>query len=332
MVMEDVIHWAAWTALGTALAAGCAEWLHARRTARVVRLAFGPSATPRRWVAAAPFLRVAGHAPAVWALVILLGFDGTVAEHAMNTAPRHHLLVLLDVSPSMEVADAGGDGTLARRDRSTGILKSIFARTAAGGARVSMACMYRDARMLVKDCEDREVILHFADRLPLHLAFPAGDTSLMTSLNTAGVFVRDHPPDSVTMLVITDGDTVPESGLRELPRSVSQFIIAGVGNPRCGTLIDGHESRQNAVELARVARRLNGVYHDANEKEVPSTLLAGLDGGGGGGGRIARDLRGIALLVLAVSSLALCLLPMVLDRFGSGWTRAPVAGTRGVLS
>jgi len=75
-------------------------------------------------------------------------------------------MVLLDVSPSMELADAGEGGGQTRRDRAAVLLKSVLDRANSDRVKVTMACFYSDAMLLVKECTDRELIWNFADNLP----------------------------------------------------------------------------------------------------------------------------------------------------------------------
>lgn len=312
---------AAWAALGALALGALAEGLHARRSARLGRLAFGPDAKPRAWTLLAPPLRAGAFAGVVWALVVLLAFEGSSRQRERHAAATRHLLVLLDVSPSMEIADAGEDGSQSRRSRAAELLKSVMQRANSERLRVTMACFYADALLLVRECADRELIWHFADNLPLHIAFKPGKTSLLKSLNTAGGFAKDFPRKSVTLLVLTDGDTVPATGLKPLPSSVSELLIVGVGRVNRGTFIDSHQSRQDSAALTQLARRLGGHYHDGNVKQVPSGLLRPLSAPDEGTDTFQIGARTLAILALAAGVSVLCLLPLLLEAFGSGWQR-----------
>jgi Ca-activated chloride channel family protein len=325
MVREQLIQLALWAALAALALAGLAEWLHARRVARLGRLAFGPDARPRAWTLLTPPLRVLAFAGVVWSLVILLAFEGSSRLHERNAAATRHLMVLLDVSPSMEIKDAGEDGAQSRRNRAGALLKSVMERANSEQTRVTMACFYSDAMLLVKECADRELIWNFADNLPLHIAYKPGKTSLLESLNTAGGFVKDLPRKSVTFLVLTDGDTVPAAGLTPMPSSVSDLLIVGVGSPSRGTFIDSHQSRQDSAQLTQLARRLGGQYHDGNAKQVPSGLLRHLTAPDERTDQFQIGLRTLAIITLAASVALLCLLPLLLEGFGSAWKRP--AGT-----
>jgi len=328
MVSEQLIQLSVWAAL-IALALGMvAEWLHARRVRRVGRLAFGPDERPRAWTMIAPPIRVLALTGLTWSLVVLLAHEGSSRLREHKAAATRHLMLLLDVSPSMEMQDAGKSGTETRRDRAATLIKSVMERANNDQTRITMGCFYSDALLLVKECSDRELIWNFADNLPLHIAFSPGKTSLMKSLNTAGNFVKDFPRKSVTFVVLTDGDTVPDSGLNRLPSAVSDLIVVGVGNAGHGTYIDGHLSRQDSASLSQLARRLGGTYHDGNRKQVPSALLHNLTAPDERQDSFQIGIRTGAIITLSVCAALLCLLPILLDQFGSDWKSVAPITTR----
>ena len=97
--------------------------LHARRCRRLARLAFGPERRPGSGRCSAPVLRVAAVAALAWGLVTLIELPPKV--HVAEFIPdkeRRHVLIVLDVSPSMRFKDAGPerqpepDEARARRD------------------------------------------------------------------------------------------------------------------------------------------------------------------------------------------------------------------------
>jgi Ca-activated chloride channel family protein len=325
MSPESLLALAPWAAALTALVAALAEWLHARRCRRVARLAFGPQSRPRGWTRLVAPLRVAALAGVVWALVVLIAFEGSSRANDRERAANRHLLVLLDVSPSMELKDAGEGGGQTRRDRAAALLRSVLGRVPGDQMRITMGCFYTDALPLVKECADREVIMHFADNLPLHIAFRPGKTDLVKALNLGGEWVKELQRKSTTVLVLTDGDTVPDSGLKVMPSAVAEVIFAGVGDAARGTFIDGHLSRQDQASLSQLARRLGGHYHDGNRKQVPSELLRRLTAPDERQDRLQLDLRVLAIVVLTASAALLCLLPLALEWLGSAWKQPAVA-------
>ena len=327
MVKEQLIQIATWAALGALALGVIAEVLHARRIRRLAHLAFGPVARPRRWTIITPPLRVFAYAGLVWSLVILLSFEGSGRQHERTGAATRHLMILLDVSPSMTLKDAGADGSQTRRARAADLLKSVMERANNEQTRISLACFYSDALMLAKDCADRELIWNFADDLPLHMAFKPGKTSVITSLNTTGTMLKAFPRKSVTLLVLTDGDTLPATGLTPMPSAVAETLVVGVGSTSRGTFIDGHLSRQDNASLSQLARRLGGQYFDGNTKQVPSSLLKTLTADDESKEKFHISLRTLAIGLLAASATLLCLLPMLLEKLGSGWRPLPPTRT-----
>ena len=316
---EDILALATWLAAGAAVLVAAAEWLHARRCRRLGRLAFGPGSQPRGWSQLAPPLRILAVTGAVWSLVVLFSLEGGSRARDRNAAATRHLMVMLDVSPSMEIKDAGEGGGQTRRDRAAALLKSVMERANSDEVKITMACFYSDAKLLVKECSDRELIWNFADRLPLHIAYHPGKTDLIKSLNGCGEFVKDFPRKTTTVLVLTDGDTLPDSGLKPMPSSVAETVVVGVGDASRGNFIDGHLSRQDSATLTQLARRLGGHYHDGNFKQVPSELLRRLAAPDDRSEKSQLSLRVLAIAALAASAAILCLLPLLLEYLGSGW-------------
>ena len=150
-------------------------------------------------------------------------------------------------------------------------------------------------------------------------AFRPGKTDLVKSLNSTGEMVKDFPRKSTTVLVLTDGDTVPDTGLKPMPSAVSQIIFAGVGEATRGTFLDGHLSRQDNATLSQLARRLGGQYHNGNVKQVPSEFLRRLTAPDERADKFQVSLRTLAIIVVATGALWLCLLPLLLEFFGSAW-------------
>jgi Ca-activated chloride channel family protein len=213
-----------------------------------------------------------------------------------------------------------------RNARASAVLKSVLDRVPGDHVRFSAAGFYTETRMLVDQCQDRELILHLAGGTPFHITYKPGKTDLLKCLNEAGELMKDWERKSTTLLVISDGDSVPPAGLKTMPSAVSDVIFAGVGESGRGTFIDGHLSRQDTANLSQLARRLHGTYYDCNTRQIPSEALAKLNAEEPGATRWQTDRRMLALIVLATSTALLCLLPLLLEYLGSGWRfrRAPV--------
>jgi Ca-activated chloride channel family protein len=296
--------------------------LHARRCRRVTRLAFSPAGTARSWVAATPLLRVAALAGLAWGFITLfeLGPQATRPVR-MPEGGYRHLVIALDVSPSMQLKDAGPSRQQTRAQRASEVLMSLLSRIALDQVRVSVVAFYTGAKPVVVDTYDLEVVKNILNDLPLDYAFDIGKTTLLGGVREAADLAKPWAPGSTTLVVASDGDTVPDTGLPELPRAVAQVLVVGVGDPSTGTYIDGHQSRQDVSTLRQLAQRLRGSFHNANDRHLPSTQLQAL-------ARVMplkdvaqEGLREAALAAVATGAGLLALLPVALAVGGASWHR-----------
>ena len=120
-------------ALAALLLATGAEWIHHGRVRSVAALAFGPGKKASLAGQFAPLVRIAGIGMLVWGVTTLLllpplAHRSTVKE--VEPKERQHLLLVLDVSPSMRLRDAGATGKESRMDRARAVLESVMARKA----------------------------------------------------------------------------------------------------------------------------------------------------------------------------------------------------------
>ncbi len=307
-------------AVGAALLAGAAELLHGTRVGRLSRLAFGPTLRPSAWAGAAPALRVAAVAALAWGLATLWLIPPVahVAE-AVPEAERRNLLLVLDVSPSMRLRDAGPGRDLTRARRAADVLGSFFQRVPAGQYLVSVVACYNGSKPVVVGTKDMEVVRNILTDLPMHYAFPAGKTDLFSGLAEAAKVARPWPPGRTLLLMLTDGDTVPATGMPAMPASISDALIVGVGDPLVGTFIDGRQSRQDAPTLRQIAARLGGTYHDGNAKHLATDLLTRLTFLPRKGRLERLTRREYALIACGLGALTLACLPPLLHRFGTRW-------------
>lgn len=314
-------------ALAAALAAlvlvALAEALHARRVRRVAELAFGPSARAATWARAAPYARALAAALLAWGFVTLiveppkrhsLGKEG----QELVADPRHVLLVL-DVSPSMRLQDAGPTKTQARMQRARDVMESFFDRVPLEEFRISVVATYNGAKPVVVDTRDFEVVRNILGDLPMHYAFPVGKTKLFDGLEEAARLAKPWNPRSTTVVLVTDGDTVPATGMPKMPASVGSVIVVGVGDPQAGKFIDGRHSRQDVPALKQIAARLNGSYHNGNDGQVPTPLIAEAFGIEVESVFERLTKREYALIAILASALLLALLPLLLHVFGTRW-------------
>ena len=119
-------------------------------------------------------LRVAAARRARWGLVTLLELPPKV--HVAETIPdneRRHVLIVLDVSPSMRLKDAGPE----RRSEpdEAGVGRDGVVLPASPGRALpalSVVACYNGAKPVVVDTKDLEVVRNIFGDLPMHYAFP----------------------------------------------------------------------------------------------------------------------------------------------------------------
>lgn len=265
-----------WITIAVLCAAIAAEWLHSRRIARMGPLAFAGLGA-RAWTRAAPALRVLAAAALCWGGLTLLSVDGV--SHAQRADARkvtHHVLVVLDASPSMMLNDAGPSGRQRRGERAAELVESVFSRLDMETTRVSVIAFYTDAKPVVIDTSDLSVVTNILRDLPLTHAFKAGPTNMYAGVKEAAKVAKDWPLRSTMMLIVSDGDTVPDALPPGMPPSIADVMILGVGPTNRTSPIAGHASRQDAASLRNLAARLRGNYHDGNARHIPSATLASL--------------------------------------------------------
>ncbi|WP_205679029.1 vWA domain-containing protein [Aquisphaera insulae] len=316
-----------------ALVVAMAEVLHARRTRRLARLAFGPDLRPAPWARLAPALRVLSAAAVCWGLATL--YTLPPKAHVAESIPdnqRRHVLIVLDVSPSMRLKDAGPNADVSRAKRASDVMESFFQRIPIEMYLMSVVACYNGAKPVVVDTKDMEVVRNIFGDLPLNYAFPAGKTDLFSGLIEAAKIAAPWQPKSTLLLMLTDGDTVPATGMPKLPASIADVLVVGVGDPRAGTFIDGKMSRQDANTLRQIAARLSGTYHDGNSKHLPTELLSRLT-------IIPRKTafeqltrREYALMAIGLGSTILAFLPVFLAYFGTRWRPGVHAGSTPLAS
>ena len=264
-----------WTiAFAAIVLATLAEWLHARRVARVAQLAFGPAAKPSAWVAFAPAIRVFGLAAAAWGAAVLYQHDPVGGDQTPAPRASKQLLIALDVSPSMMLKDAGPDlEKVSRSVRAGTIVQGILDRLDMKDTRITLVVFYTKALTVLQDSTDKNIIANMFDGLQLHVAFEGGPTDLASGVTAALEVAKPWARRSTTLVVISDGDAKSTLGAVNLPPAIADTIVIGVGDPFKATLVSGHSSKQETWSLKQLAARLNGTYHEGNRLQLPSEVL-----------------------------------------------------------
>lgn len=298
-----------------ALAAG-AEWLHARRVARVARLAFGPAGRPAWWARGAPHLRAGAFAAAAWGAAALLLYDPVEGDDRPPREASKHLLVALDVSPSMMLEDAGPDVEKVSRGVWGGrLVQGVLDRLDTDTTRVTLFAFYTDGLPVVQETFDKEVVRNALDGLPMYVAFQPGATDVNKGVSKALEHARVWPRNSAMLVVVSDGDTTAGTVPISRPDSIADVVVIGVGDPYRPQVINGHSSRQDAPSLKQLAARLGGIYHDGNVKHLPSSVLDGISVTSPRATE-AVTLRDAALMAVGIGSSVLALLGPALILLG----------------
>lgn len=296
------------------------EVLHQRRVQRLARLAFGPSAAPAGWVRLVPFLRVLAHGGLGWGLCTLLLIEPRV--HRSDEVPDEewrHLLLVMDVSPSMLLRDAGQKGDQSRMERAKELLDSLFERVPIGKFKISVIATYNGAKAVVEDTKDFELVRHLLTQVDMRYAFKSGSTRLFDGIAEAARIAKPWRMKSALLVIVSDGDTVPASGMPDLPPSIGGTLVIGVGDHVTGKFLAGHQSKQDASTLRQVAIRLGGEFHNGNKRHVPSDILAAASADARKPLLERLTEREYALLAIAVASALLAGLPLLLHWFGTRW-------------
>jgi Ca-activated chloride channel homolog len=298
-----------------------AELLHALRVRRVAALAFGPSRRPLVWAFAAPFVRVAAVAAVCWGLLTLWYL--TPKAHRAGEVQQHEirrLVLVLDVSPSMKLADAGPEKKQRRDQRAADILRSFFDRVQKERYRTTVIATFTEAKPVVQDTTDLEVVRNILTDLPLAQAFKPGPTNLNAGVAEAARIAQPWPPGSTVLMIVSDGgDTETKSKLPKLPPSIGHVVVVGVGSPNTGKFIDGVLSRQDVPSLRQTATRLLGTYHNGNEQHLSTQLVNEVNEPPGGAASEKWSRREYALFAVGAGTATLAGLPLLLFFFGTMW-------------
>jgi Ca-activated chloride channel family protein len=266
----------------------------------------------------------------VWGLLMLATLDPRVNDKFTPRAASKHLLIAFDVSPSMHLEDAGPDTPHVSRTLWAGeLVQAILDRLDPATTRISMMAFYTEAMPIFRETFDKEVIANALDGLPLYAAFEPGPTRLQAGVVKALDMAHTWMPGSATLLVVSDGDSLPASAPPRLPAAIADVIVLGVGDPNKAQSVGGHASRQDSTSLKQLAARLGGLYHQGNMKHLPSDVLDGLtmiqprlaD---------AAGLRELALLTAASGAAALALIGPALTLLGTPRRRTKAARPAGV--
>lgn len=294
--------------------------MHVRRIRVAARLAFGTEGA-KTWTHVVPWLRVASLTAFAWGVTTLLMLkleapdDATAKERHDAEATR---LVFLGGFVAEHVfAGRGPDGTLTRHARMREVVEGILQRVS-GNLRFGVIGFYTDSLPVVMEARDPELVRNVFNGLPLTYAMPVGQTDLGTAVNRTLEIVADFPKGSTRMIILTDGDSVPLAPINPRPASVRELLVLGVGNPHKGSFIDGHQSRQEADTLQRVATSLLGVYQ-RRQRQASRDRGAGRSRRAAGPAASGAHARAVGGAGDGARCVHPCVYPCCVEFFGSDW-------------
>lgn len=296
------------------------EFLHWGRLRRNAHLLFGPGAAPRAWVRLLPLVRSLLSGGLAWGLVTLMTIVPTVHEsEQISDEEWRHLVLVLDVSPSMMLRDSGPSNDQSRRERAKDLVDSLFERVPIGKFKITVIATFNGAKPVVEDTKDIELVRHIMTAVEMRYAFKAGKTRLFDGIAEAAKIAKPWRAKSALLVIVSDGDTVPSTGMPELPPSFGGTLVIGVGDHVHGKFIAGHQSRQDTSTLRQVAIRLGGEFHNGNRRHVPSDILADAAADSRKPLIERLTLREYAMIVVVLCSVLMAAIPMLLHYFGSGF-------------
>lgn len=298
-----------------------AEAIHLTRVKKLGGLAFGHHGKPRLWARTTPAMRVVAIGLLCWGLITLFSIKGkTHNQSEIDTAKQRHVVILLDVSPSMRLVDAGTERDKSRMARAREVIESLFDRVPIQQYKISCIAFFSKAIPVVVDTKDMEVVKNILNDLPMHYAFKGRQTDLFAALEEASNIVQPWQPKSTILLIVSDGDTVPGKGMPKMPPSVASSLVIGVGDPLTGTFIAGANSRQDISTLRQVAARMNGEFHNGNTKHITSNMIEQLTAQTSKSRWEDFGEREYALMAIAIGAMILSLVPFLLHYGGAAWS------------
>jgi Ca-activated chloride channel family protein len=199
--------------------------------------------------------------------------------------------------------------------------------------KTTVVAVATEAKPVVLDTTDREVIRNILTELPMRHAFKPGETNMFAGLEEAAKLAKPWPPGSAVLMVVTDGDTVPTTGMPKMPASIgNNVVMVGVGNPTVGQV-----ARRAHDAPGRLDAAAGG---DAAERRVPRREREATDDGAdlahrreGESRRAGTSGRRASTRSCASGSGWACwrCCPALLTLLGTGWEpgRRPSRGERG---
>ena len=314
-----------------------AEILHFMRIRKLGKLVFGPTGKPYIWVWVVPFLRAIAVAMLSLGFGILLVLNPDTKSEINKTLPEdayHHIVFMVDSSPSMlakdskvKFADKSQPMTVDRRTRARDIVSKLLLDSDLPLERIKLSIFpfWFETKKAIIDSVDPEAVINMINHYYL-ICFEARDpdkpkkTDLVKCLSETFEYSKRWPNKSTTIFVLSDGETLPDKGLPELPPSVAKVVVIGLGDITKGApILNGQHSKQDQQNLQALANRLRGRYFNGNIRNIPAEdaknlIERSLDKQGR-----SWDLKTLAKIMIVTGAILLFIFPWLLNYFGSAW-------------
>ncbi len=179
-----------------------------------------------------------------------------------------HCILLLDHSPSMDASAGGMEPEVSRLERARVEMRRIAMAAVAQGQGLSFVVVHREARLVILDSSEPEVVGHLLESVPLHYGFGDGRTHLDVGLREVERIAQSWQRGTTVLYVASDG-LFERGDQLALPDSIQTAQVLGVGPVSVGAALGEESSGQDASALRALAAELSGGYTDISRVDFP---------------------------------------------------------------
>jgi Ca-activated chloride channel family protein len=257
-----------------------AEYLHLRKCLVVARMAFAEQRQGLFVVFAAGSARVTGVTLTAVALA-LLWQSSFITRNAIGAiaddAEMDRMIVVMDASKSMNLEDAGPDGSETRATRARNLIYQLISR-ANRFPRTTLMTFGDRVLPVVCDAQHWDVLANVLLRQYYSRAFDSTDTEIDGALESSLDIAKDWVPKSTIVVLLTDGESKPTVKEFHVPNSVRHVLVLGVGSSegRAAGPNLADISRRDDANLRRIANLTGGDYFNCNKDPLPVAYIDAL--------------------------------------------------------
>ena len=136
------------------------------------------------------------------------------------------MVVLLDLSKSMDVTDVKPSRMVQAREKVNDLLKMAY------GINIGLVAYAADAHIISPITEDKKAILDFLPYIDTSLPYVQGN-NLKPALTVASHMLASQPGDNKSVVIISDGDFSDKNILENIDKNIAVYAI-GIGNDQRG--------------------------------------------------------------------------------------------------